>query len=336
MRDLVVVEELCTYFQVRGPTGRRAVLHAVDNVSLAVRRNEILALVGESGCGKSTLARTILQLQKRPSGRVLFDGQDLTVLAAGELRRLRRRMQVIFQHPHGSLDPRISIGQAIRDPLDIHAVGTRDERQSRVEELLGLVGLHSDHAQRFPHQMSGGQAQRVVIARALALHPDFIIADEPVSSLDVSIQAQILNLMADLRASLGLTYLFIAHNLAVVEHFSTRVAVMYLGRIVELAVSDELYARPLHPYTQALLASAPVADPDAPARSPALIGDVPNPLGPPPGCRFESRCPMAMDICRKVDPVLTEVEPEHWAACHLYPILQRSSNLNHDRAASAM
>jgi len=323
--DLVVVEELCTYFQVRGPTGRRAVLHAVDNVSFVVRRNEILALVGESGCGKSTLARTILQLQKRTSGRVLFDGQDLTALAAGELRRLRRRMQVIFQHPHGSLDPRISIGQAIRDPMDIHAVGTMDERQSRVEELLGLVGLHPDHAQRFPHQISGGQAQRVAIARALALHPDFIIADEPVSSLDVSIQAQILNLMADLRASLGLTYLFIAHNLAVVEHFSSRVAVMYLGRIVELAVSDELYARPLHPYTQALLASAPVADPDAPARPPALIGDVPNPLEPPPGCRFESRCPMAMDICRQVDPVLTEVEPEHWVACHLYPILQRSS-----------
>lgn len=325
MTDLVVVEELCTYFQVRGPTGRRAVLHAVDNVSFVVRRNEILALVGESGCGKSTLARTILQLQKRTSGRVLFDGQDLTALAAGELRRLRRRMQVIFQHPHGSLDPRVSIGQAIRDPMDIHAVGTMDERQSRVEELLGLVGLHPDHAQRFPHQISGGQAQRVAIARALALHPDFIIADEPVSSLDVSIQAQILNLMADLRASLGLTYLFIAHNLAVVEHFSSRVAVMYLGRIVELAVSDELYARPLHPYTQALLASAPVADPDAPARPPALIGDVPNPLEPPPGCRFESRCPMAMDICRQVDPVLTEVEPEHWVACHLYPILQRSS-----------
>ncbi|TMH52194.1 MAG: ABC transporter ATP-binding protein [Betaproteobacteria bacterium] len=325
MTDLVVVEELCTYFQVRGPTGRRAVLHAVDNVSFVVRRNEILALVGESGCGKSTLARTILQLQKRTSGRVLFDGQDLTALAAGELRRLRRRMQVIFQHPHGSLDPRVSIGQAIRDPMDIHAVGTMDERQSRVEELLGLVGLHPDHAQRFPHQISGGQAQRVAIARALALHPDFIIADEPVSSLDVSIQAQILNLLADLRASLGLTYLFIAHNLAVVEHFSSRVAVMYLGRIVELAISDELYARPLHPYTQALLASAPVADPDAPARPPAYIGDVPNPLEPPPGCRFESRCPMAMDICRQVDPVLTEVEPEHWVACHLYPILQRSS-----------
>ncbi len=325
MTDLVVVEELCTYFQVRGPTGRRAVLHAVDNVSFVVRRNEILALVGESGCGKSTLARTILQLQKRTSGRVLFDGQDLTALAAGKLRRLRRRMQVIFQHPHGSLDPRVSIGQAIRDPMDIHAVGTMDERQSRVEELLGLVGLHPDHAQRFPHQISGGQAQRVAIARALALHPDFIIADEPVSSLDVSIQAQILNLMADLRASLGLTYLFIAHNLAVVEHFSSRVAVMYLGRIVELAVSDELYARPLHPYTQALLASAPVADPDAPVRPPALIGDVPNPLEPPPGCRFESRCPMAMDICRQMDPVLTEVEPEHWVACHLYPILRSST-----------
>jgi len=320
MTALVVVEALSTYFQVRGPTGRRAVLHAVDNVSFEIRRNEILALVGESGCGKSTLGRTILQLTKRTAGRVLFDGQELTAMAAGDLRRLRRRMQIIFQNPHGSLDPRVSVGQAIRDPLDIHAVGTGEERQARVAELLGLVGLHADHAQRFPHQISGGQAQRVAIARALALHPDFIIADEPVSSLDVSIQAQILNLMADLRVSLGLTYLFIAHNLAVVEHFSTRVAVMYLGRIVELAPSRALYARPLHPYTQALLASAPVADPDAPLRPPALAGDVPSPVDPPTGCRFASRCPRVMTVCRNVDPVFTEIEPEHWVACHLYPL----------------
>ena len=320
MTALVVVEALSTYFQVRGPTGRRAVLHAVDNVSFEIRRNEILALVGESGCGKSTLGRTILQLTKRTAGRVLFDGQDLTAMAPGDLRRLRRRMQIIFQNPHGSLDPRVSVGQAIRDPLDIHAVGTGEERQARVAELLGLVGLHADHAQRFPHQISGGQAQRVAIARALALHPDFIIADEPVSSLDVSIQAQILNLMADLRVSLGLTYLFIAHNLAVVEHFSTRVAVMYLGRIVELAPSRALYARPLHPYTQALLASAPVADPDAPLRPPALAGDVPSPVDPPTGCRFASRCPRAMTVCRNVDPVFTEIEPEHWVACHLHPV----------------
>jgi len=320
MTALVVVEALSTYFQVRGPTGRRAVLHAVDNVSFEIRRNEILALVGESGCGKSTLGRTILQLTKRTAGRVLFDGQDLTAMAAGDLRRLRRRMQIIFQNPHGSLDPRVSVGQAIRDPLDIHAVGTGEERQARVAELLGLVGLHADHAQRFPHQISGGQAQRVAIARALALHPDFIIADEPVSSLDVSIQAQILNLMADLRVSLGLTYLFIAHNLAVVEHFSTRVAVMYLGRIVELAPSRALYAHPLHPYTQALLASAPVADPDAPLRPPALAGDVPSPVDPPTGCRFASRCPRVMTVCRNVDPVFTEIEPGHWVACHLYPV----------------
>lgn len=317
--DLVVVEDLCTYFPVRGPTGRRALLHAVDKVSFTIRRNEILALVGESGCGKSTLGRTILQLQKQTAGRVLFDGQDLSAAAPAELRRLRRRMQIIFQNPHGSLDPRISVGQAIRDPLDIHAVGTSDERQARVHQLLDLVGLLPDHAQRFPHQISGGQAQRVAMARALALQPEFIIGDEPVSSLDVSIQAQILNLMSDLRAELGLTYLFIAHNLAVVEHFSNRVAVMYLGRIAELAPSGELYARPLHPYTQALLASAPVADPDAPVRPPALAGDVPSPLNPRPGCRFASRCPMVMDVCRQVDPVLTEVEPEHWVACHLYP-----------------
>ena len=333
--DLVVIEDLCTYFPVRASTGRRAILHAVDKVSFVIRRNEILALVGESGCGKSTLGRTILQLQKPTAGRVLFDGQDLTALAPGQMRSLRRRMQIVFQNPHGSLDPRVPVGQAIRDPLDIHAIGTSDERQSRVEELLVLVGLHPDHARRFPHQISGGQAQRVAIARALALHPDFIIADEPVSSLDVSIQAQILNLMADLRISLALTYLFIAHNLAVVEHFSTRVAVMYLGRIVELAPSREIYARPLHPYTQALLASAPVADPDAPLRPTALAGDIPSPVDPPSGCRFASRCPMAMDVCIQMDPLLTEVEPEHWVACHLYPMVQRSSNLNRTASQSA-
>jgi oligopeptide/dipeptide ABC transporter ATP-binding protein len=319
MTELLVVEDLCAYFSVRGPTGRRAVLHAVEKVSFTIRRNEILALVGESGCGKSTLGRTILQLQKPTAGRVRFDGQDLTALAPEALRALRRRMQVIFQNPHGSLDPRIPVGQAVRDPLDIHGVGTDADRRARVADLLRLVGLNPDHARRFPHQVSGGQAQRVAIARALALHPDFIIADEPVSSLDVSIQAQILNLMMDLRASQGLTYLFIAHNLAVVEHFSTRVAVMYLGRIVELAPSAELYAHPLHPYTQALLASAPVGDPDAPPRTPALAGDVPSPLETPPGCRFASRCPKVMEVCRGVDPVLTEVEPERWVACHLYP-----------------
>jgi oligopeptide/dipeptide ABC transporter ATP-binding protein len=317
--DLVVVDALSTHFPVRGATGRRATLQAVDRVSFAVRRNEILALVGESGCGKSTLGRTILQLQKPTAGRVFFDGEELTGLPAGALRRLRRRMQIIFQNPHGSLDPRVSVGQAIRDPLDIHQVGSVEERRARVREILELVGLHADHARRFPHQLSGGQAQRVAIARALALEPEFIVADEPVSSLDVSIQAQILNLMADLRVSLGLTYLFIAHNLAVVEHFSSRVAVMYLGRIVELAPSAQLYARPLHPYTQGLLASAPVADPDAPVRPLVLVGDVPSPIDPPLRCRFESRCPHRMEICRRVDPPLVEVEPERWVACHLYP-----------------
>ena len=318
MTDLVAAEDLCKFFSVRGPTGRRAVLHAVDRVSLTIRRNEILALVGESGCGKSTLGRAILHLEKPTSGRVLFDGQDLTALPGDAMRRLRRRMQIIFQNPHGSLDPRVAIGQAIRDPLDIHGVGSRAERRERVAELLRLVGLDIDHARRYPHQLSGGQAQRVAIARALALNPDFIIADEPVSSLDVSIQAQILNLMADLRGSLGLTYLFIAHNLAVVEHFSTRVAVMYLGRIMEVAPSGALYGNPLHPYTQGLLASAPVADPDAPPRPPALVGDVPSPLDPPARCRFQTRCPQAMEICGQVDPDLAEIEPDHWVACHLY------------------
>ena len=214
--------------------------------------------------------------------------------------------------------PQVPIGQAIRDPLDIHGAGSTVERGERVEELLRLVGLDMDHAQRFPHQLSGGQAQRVAIARAIALNPDFIIADEPVSSLDVSIQAQILNLMADLRVSLGLTYLFIAHNLAVVEHFSTRVAVMYLGRIMEVAPGRMLYGHPLHPYTQGLLASAPVADPDAPVRPPALVGDVPSPLDPPQRCRFQTRCPQAMEICHQVAPDLAEIDTDHWVACHLY------------------
>jgi oligopeptide/dipeptide ABC transporter ATP-binding protein len=319
MTDLVAVEHVRKHFPIRARGGRRASLHAVDDVTFAIRRNEILALVGESGCGKSTLGRVILQLIAPTAGRVVFDGRDLGSLDANELRRLRRRMQVVFQNPHGSLDPRVSIARAIRDPLDIHAVGTPRERDARVTELLDLVGLHGGHAHRFPHQLSGGQAQRVAIARALALQPDFIVADEPVSSLDVSIQAQILNLLSDLRSSLGLTYLFIAHNLAVVEHFSTRVAVMYLGRIAELAPSEELYARPLHPYTQALLACAPVADPEAPRSAPALSGDVPSAIDPPAGCRFASRCPMAMPVCRDIDPLLAEATGGHWVACHLFP-----------------
>jgi oligopeptide/dipeptide ABC transporter ATP-binding protein len=317
--DLVAVEHVRKHFPIRAADGRRASLHAVDDVTFFIRRNEILALVGESGCGKSTLGRVILRLIAPTAGRVSFDGRDLGSLDGDELRKLRRRMQVVFQNPHGSLDPRVPVGQAIRDPLDIHGVGALREREARVSELLELVGLHGGHARRFPHQLSGGQAQRVAIARALALQPDFIVADEPVSSLDVSIQAQILNLLSDLRSSLGLTYLFIAHNLAVVEHFSTRVAVMYLGRIAELAPSEELYARPLHPYTQALLACAPVADPDAPRRAPALTGDVPSAIDPPTGCRFASRCPMAMPVCREVDPVLAETTPGHWVACHLFP-----------------
>jgi oligopeptide transport system ATP-binding protein len=319
MTDLVAVEHVRKHFPIRTADGRRSSLRAVDDVTLAIRRNEILALVGESGCGKSTLGRVILRLVAPTAGRVVFDGRDLASLDAHEMRKLRRRMQIVFQNPHGSLDPRVCVAQAIRDPLDIHAAGTPRERDARVAELLDLVGLHADHARRFPHQLSGGQAQRVAIARALALQPDFLVADEPVSSLDVSIQAQILNLLSDLRASLRLTYLFIAHNLAVVEHFSTRVAVMYLGRIAELAPSEELYAHPLHPYTQALLECVPVADPDAPRRVSTLSGDVPSAIDPPAGCRFASRCPMAMPVCKQADPVLAERSAGHWVACHLFP-----------------
>ena len=318
MTDLVVAAELSKHYEARGPGGKRVVLRAVDDVDVAIRRNEILALVGESGCGKSTLGRSLLLLERPTAGRVRFDGRDLLMLSSDALRRLRRRMQVIFQHPHNSLDPRVPVGKAIRDPLDIHGIGTVAERRERVTELLAVVGLDPDHAGRFPHQLSGGQAQRVAIARALALSPDFIVADEPVSSLDVSIQAQILNLLADLRETLGLTYLFIAHNLAVVEHFSTRVAVMYLGRIVEVAPRAALYDRPLHPYTQGLLASVPVPDPDAPRRPPVLVGEVPSPIDPPSGCRFRTRCPFVMDVCAEVVPPLAEVQPDHLVACHLH------------------
>jgi ABC-type glutathione transport system ATPase component len=264
--DLVVVEELCTYFSVRGPTGRRAVLHAVDKVSFAIRRNEILALVGESGCGKSTLGRTILQLEKRTSGRVVFDGQDLAALAPGELRRLRRRMQVIFQNPHGSLDPRVSVGQAIRDPLDIHAVGTSDEREARVVELLGLVGLHADHARRFPHQISGGQAQRVAIARAVAVPPRVLLADEPTSSLDVSLAATVLNLLGRLRRELSLSMVFVTHDLAAARIVADRIVVMRQGEVVEESTADDVIARSSHAYTRALVDAVPgraLADPDA-------------------------------------------------------------------------
>ena len=319
--ELVRVEGLKQYYPVnRGVLFRRQVgaVRAVDGISFLIRRGETLGLVGESGCGKSSTGRAILQLQRPTAGRVFLDGVELTELKGGALRRMRRRMQMIFQDPYASLNPRMTAGQILSEPLEIHRLA-RGRRQERVRELMELVGLNPGYADRYPHEFSGGQRQRIGIARALALRPDFIICDEPVSALDVSIQAQVINLLEDLQEQFGLTYLFIAHDLSMVRHISDRVAVMYLGRIVELATRDDLYGSPLHPYTQALISAVPLPDPDLETRRSRIVlkGDPPDPADPPAGCNFCTRCPVAVDRCHREDPPLQEVRPGHWAACHL-------------------
>ncbi|MEW6504915.1 MAG: dipeptide ABC transporter ATP-binding protein [Chloroflexota bacterium] len=319
---LLQVRDLVKHFPImRGTLIQRQVgaVRAVDGISFDVFRGETLGLVGESGCGKSTTGRAILQLYRPTSGSVVFEGVDLVKLKGEELRKMRRRMQMIFQDPYASLNPRMTVGQIISEPLIIHGIANGKEAQERAEELLRLVGLNPAYTNRYPHEFSGGQRQRVGVARALALEPAFIVCDEPISALDVSVQAQVVNLLEDLQSQLGLTYLFIAHDLSMVRHISNRIAVMYLGVVVELADRHELYNHPLHPYTQALLSAVPIPDPVIEARRQRIIlkGDVPSPINPPSGCRFRTRCPLADTICAEQRPDFREVAPGHWVACHM-------------------
>ena len=316
---LLHVDDLMMHFPIYRGVFQRQVgaVRAVDGVSFDVRRGETLGLVGESGCGKSTTGRTILQLYKPTAGEVVFEGTDLIHLKGEQMRQMRRKMQMIFQDPYASLNPRMTVAQLVGEPLMVHNVATGTEIQERVEHLLELVNLNPAFASRYPHEFSGGQRQRIGVARALALQPSFIICDEPISALDVSIQAQVVNLLEELQEQFNLTYLFIAHDLSMVRHISDRVAVMYLGVIVELASRDELYSKPLHPYTQALLSAVPIPDPVADAKRQRVIlqGDVPSPANPPSGCRFRTRCPIAEAVCAESRPEFREIRPGHFVAC---------------------
>ena len=323
-KPLLDVQNLVMHFPLtQGIIFQRKVgaVQAVDGVSFSVKKGETLGLVGESGCGKSTTGRAILQLYKPTDGNVIFDGQDLTKLDSTRMRRMRRHLQMIFQDPYASLNPRMTVGNIVSEPMQIHKLVPKGQRTQRVQELLQTVGLNPYFANRYPHEFSGGQRQRIGIARALAANPDFIVCDEPVSALDVSIQAQIVNLLEDLQEQFGLTYLFIAHDLSVVRHISDRVAVMYLGKIVEMADRNELYDDPLHPYTKALLSAVPIPDPVIEKKRERIIltGDVPSPINPPSGCHFHTRCPYVMDVCKKIDPIFADQGQNHFVACHLYP-----------------
>ncbi|TYP56186.1 ABC transporter ATP-binding protein [Thermosediminibacter litoriperuensis] len=313
---LIEVNNLKKYFNV----GRGAVLKAVDNVSLHIMEGETLGLVGESGCGKTTMGRTIIRLYEPTSGQVLFEGKNVHKLDGQQLREFNRKAQMIFQDPYASLNPRMTVGDIIGEGIDIHGIYKNKERTDRIYELLGVVGLNKEHANRFPHEFSGGQRQRIGIARALAVEPKFIVCDEPISALDVSIQAQVINLLMELQQKLKLTYLFIAHDLSMVKYVSDRIAVMYLGVVVELATSEDLHNRPLHPYTQALLSAIPVPDPETERKKKRILleGDVPSPINPPEGCRFAKRCRYAKPVCTEQQPEFKEVEKNHFVACHLY------------------
>ena len=315
--EFIIVDNLVKYFPVRGGVLKRVVdwVQAVDGVSFTVRKGETLGLVGESGCGKTTVGMTMLRLTEPTSGRVLIDGVNIYDLDRQGMKAIRRQAQIIFQDPYASLNPRKPIGDSILDGLNIHKIGTPDERRQIMLDLLHKVGMEEYHSRRYPHEFSGGQRQRIGIARALALKPAFIVCDEPVSALDVSIQSQVLNLLQDLQEEFNLTYLFVAHNLSVIEHISNRVAVMYLGKVVELAQCDDLYLNPLHYYTQALMSAIPVADPNVKKERIILQGEVPTPINPPKGCRFHPRCSAATEQCRIEEPRLEEYKPDHWAAC---------------------
>ncbi|WII38700.1 ABC transporter ATP-binding protein [Paenibacillus thiaminolyticus] len=320
-QPLLDVRGLKKYFYTsKGLFGKnKQTLKAVDDVSFQIRRGETFGLVGESGCGKSTTGRSIVRLYDVTGGEIRFDGTDLAHLSERELKPFRKRMQTIFQDPYSSLNPGMNVTQLISEPMEIHGFGTKDERRETVLELLNKVGLKPEHAERYPHEFSGGQRQRISIARALSVKPEFILCDEPISALDVSVQAQVVNMLEDLQSEFGLTYLFIAHDLSMVRHISDRIGVMYLGKLVELAPSDELYKHPAHPYTQALLAAIPVPDPNAASGAGAMLeGDLPSPLAGAAGCRFASRCPFATDRCRQQEPEWKEISPGHFAACHLY------------------
>ena len=313
---LVKVKGLVKHFPVEGSDD---VVRAVDGVSFEIFRGETLGLVGESGCGKSTVGRCLLRLIEPTAGEITFEGRDVVSLGKSELRELRREMQIVFQDPYASLNPRMKVGTIVGEPLIIHKIGTKRERRDRVAELLKRVGLNPDYSNRYAHEFSGGQRQRIGVARTLALNPKLIVADEPVSALDVSVQAQVVNLLQDLQKEFKLAYLFISHGLAVVEHISTRVAVMYLGRIVEIATAADLYAQPQHPYTKALLSAIPIPDPKHKRERIVLGGDVPTPINPPSGCRFRTRCPIAIDECARIDPKLRDVLPGHGVACIRVP-----------------
>jgi oligopeptide/dipeptide ABC transporter ATP-binding protein len=320
MTELVKVEGLVKHFPIKAGIISRVVgqVRAVDGLDFTVRKGEVLGLVGESGCGKTTAGRTIMNIYPPTSGRVLFEDVDISKLEGQAMKRMRKEMQMIFQDPYGSLNPRMPVGELIAEGLVVHGIGSSSEREKAVREMVEMVGLSPYHIRRYPHEFSGGQRQRIGIARALALRPKFVIADEPVSALDVSIQSQILNLLKDLQGEFGLTYLFIAHNLSVVKHISDRVGVMYLGKLVELTDKKSLYEDPRHPYTKALLSAVPIADPELKRERVPIKGDIPSPINPPAGCRFHTRCPYVQDLCRTVEPEWTNIkgDREHVVACH--------------------